>query len=166
MPWLHRLACFRYVINVFCPILDLIKIQLTDTVHVELFWKKKILISTETMLSSLSFFINDGSTVLTTHESTSMVRRMKVWWRMLVPQRGQRKRPKRQNNSFVYRRAVQRRKEESFARWGDLSQIWKNHRTIVWTGLDCHMHLCAMGLQTRYCFSSLCRLNSSIHAFS
>lgn len=41
MPWLHRLACFRYVINVFCSILDLIKIQFTDTVHVELFLKIK-----------------------------------------------------------------------------------------------------------------------------
>lgn len=55
---------------------------------------------TETMSSSSSFFISDGSTVSIIHESTNMVRLMKVWWRMLVPQMEQRKRPKRQSSSL------------------------------------------------------------------
>lgn len=105
------------------------------------------LIYTETMSSSLSFFINDGSTVLITHESMSMVRWMKVWWRMLVPQMEQRKRPKRQSNSLSVEERYRRRRRNHSQGGGDLFRygiIVQKSLGLVWIGLDCHMHLCVM----------------------
>lgn len=61
---------------------------------------------------------------------------MKVWWRMLVPQRVQRKRPKRQNNSCLLKNGTGGGGIIRKA-WGDLSDMEESsYKSLDWIRLS------------------------------